>query len=254
MARAQLGVGGAERFQYPGAVLMVLVWAEAARGVRIPARLGVAGAVVVAAVLVADGFTSYQQAKVVSAFGQASSGGLRALALQGVGDAGSITPGLPYYGASAGQLAATIKRFGVPGGSPATLAAASPAARDGADTMLRAIAPAAGAPRAVARGGPPALLGATRGSASVRGGCRTLQAAGPGATLEVRVPAQGLIVRAPGSSAVAVTSRRFAGYGNPEATVPAGGALQLHLTAAPGTPPWNARLAGDGPIEACAPA
>jgi hypothetical protein len=53
---------------------------------------------------------------------------------------------------------------------------------------------------------------------------------------------------------VAVTSRRFAGYGNPEATVPAGGALQLHLTAARGTPPWNARLAGDGTIEACAPA
>jgi hypothetical protein len=251
MARAQLGTEGADRFLYPSAVLLVVIWAEAARGLRIPLRLAVVLPFAVAGIVVANGFTSFSSAKTISGIGQTTSGALRALALVAPDTTSAVVPPLPVYGASARQLAAAVRKFGTPGGSPSSLNHASGPARVGADAMLRAIATPAGAPSPDGIGAPGPLSSADA-VARTRGGCLVVTPTAA-TTLQVQIPATGLTVRNDGAAPVTVATRRFAGFGAPDVSVAPGGATQLHLTAAPGAPPWVAQLGASTPFRVCTP-
>lgn len=253
MARAQLGTEGAERFLYPSAVLLVVIMAEAARGVRLPLRLAVVAPLAVIGIVVANGFSSYNSADAISDIGQTTSGGLRALALAAPDTTSTVVPSLPYYGANAKQLAAAVRRFGAPGGSPSSLPSASGNAQVGADTMLRAIAAPPGAPSPDAKAGVPGPLRGAGMVARSRGGCLIVTPTGT-TTLELQMPATGLTVRNDGSAPVTVTTRRFAGFGgSPDVTVAPGAATQLHLTTAPGTTPWIASVGASAPFRLCTP-
>lgn len=253
MARAQLGTEGAERFLYPSAVLLVVIMAETARGVRLPLRLAVVAPLAVVGIVVANGFSSFNSADAISGIGQTTSGGLRALALAAPDTTSTVVPSLPYYGANAKQLAAAVRKFGAPGGSPSSLPSASGDAQVGADTMLRAIATPPGAPSPDARAGVPGPLRGAGMVARSRGGCLIVTPTGT-TTLQLQMPATGLTVRNDGTAPVTVTTRRFAGFGgSPDVTVAPGAATQLHLTTAPGTAPWIASVGASAPFRLCTP-
>jgi hypothetical protein len=251
LARADLHEPGAPRYLYPGALFLILIAVEAARGVTL--RQG--GVVALLALMV---FAT------VSNLGALRNGGgfLRdqAAALDGVLAAtqlvGERVP--PAFRPepvqapqiSAGPYLAAVKDHGSPAPGPSELPQLFGRGRAAADATLQmayglTLAPASGEPSGQA----PAPENAAAVEMTRRGSCLRASPQGTGSTLDVAVPAGGLQI----DGAAKVYLRRFGDMFPQTALggVSSGAPVTVKVPADGSTAPWHLRLAVSGPTRVC---
>jgi hypothetical protein len=229
----------AGRYQYLGIVLMALLVAELARGVRV--RPYAAAILVLAGVTAAivNGSALRDAAIGLADTAQKERGGLAALELarDQVDPAFELTPqnsGVDYLGIlDAGSYFEAIDAHGSPAYTPAELASAPDNARLAGDMVSAA---ALGA-------------GLERGGAAEPGTCVVLR---PGvAPAIVAVPPNGIVLRA-SSAATEVTLRRYAsGFPVALGRLPARRPELLRIRADRSSQPWSAQLSGGGRATVC---
>jgi hypothetical protein len=230
----------AGRYQYLGIVLMALVAAELANGMRVRRYATVAVVLVGVTAAIVNGEQLRQAAIGLAGIAQQERGGLAALELA----RGQVSPdfelteqnsGVDYLGLlDAGSYFSAIDAYGSPAYTTAELASAPEVGRVAADKVSAA------------------ALGVRLqpGGRSRPGTCVELQ---PAARLAVlNVPAEGMVLRSP-SAGTAVALRRYASGSFPVAlgTLRSGQAELLRIPADRSARPWSARLSGGGHVTAC---
>ncbi len=147
------------------------------------------------------------------------------------------------------------QRYGTPAFSLGGLEGTDVASREAADRFLGrllpvAVAPASGPPHGL----PPGLEANQEGGLlSLRGNCLSYEPRSPTAHLQVPVPPAGLWVRPQPGPPVTVTARRFGDGFSVDAGAAAGGtASVLGVGAGPGSHGWEADLVPQEPILVCA--
>jgi hypothetical protein len=227
----------AGRYQYLGIVLMALVLAELAAGLRVRRYATVALVLVGAAAAMVNGVRLRDAANGLANIAQQQRGGLSALELA----RGQVSPdfelteqnsGVDYLGLlDAGPYFSAIDDYGSPAYTPTELSSAPESARSAADRVS-----------AAALG-----VGLQPDGQLQPGTCVTLQ---PGAMVDV--PPEGMVLRArsPGS---AVSLRRYASESFPVSLgpLPAGTAELIRIPADRSARPWSAQLSGGGRVTAC---
>jgi hypothetical protein len=227
----------AGRYQYLGIVLMALVLAELAAGLRVRRYATVALVLVGAAAAMVNGVRLRDAANGLANIAQQQRGGLSALELA----RGQVSPdfelteqnsGVDYLGLlDAGPYFSAIDDYGSPAYTPTELSSAPESARSAADRVS-----------AAALG-----VGLQPDGQLQPGTCVTLQ---PGAIVDV--PPEGMVLRArsPGS---AVSLRRYASESFPVSLgpLPAGTAELIRIPADRSARPWSAQLSGGGRVTAC---
>lgn len=259
-SRADLEQADVSRYTYLGGVIVLLVIVELLRDPP-PIRgrvLALAGLILV--VGVAQNLNALSGGgRFLRATSDSVKAELAAMELQRErAPAGYAPDGRLMPQVSAGPYLKLIDDVGdSPAYTPAELARASEGARGAADRVLRELG---AAPLAQERGARPArrapaprVEASAGGRAAPRGPCVAFRPAGAGATLDLTVPASGLLIRA-GREPVAVSPRRFSGQfaEQPAGAVPARATYVLR-PAPDGAPavPWHTRLSGAGPLRAC---
>jgi hypothetical protein len=247
-------------------VLVVLVAVELLRGVRLgrDARLLVAGAAALIGVVnlahLADG------ARILRDEGAQTRAALGALDVaRPVVRPGETARGLPgglfvRLEAGAYYAAADALGRGAVADSPAALAGAPEGVRALADAELVRLHGGAAQPAAAAPGpaAPPPVTGASGGTATRRGGCVALRAPGaapagaPPATLQVAVPADGVLVRARGGAAE-VRVRRFAASfpARAHARLRAGATAVVRFRPDGAEQPWHVSVVAERAVAVC---
>ncbi|HEX2392865.1 MAG TPA: hypothetical protein VHI77_08100 [Solirubrobacterales bacterium] len=229
----------AGRYQYLGIVLMALVAAELANGLRVRryATIAVVAAGVVAAGV--NGDRLRQAANGLAGIAQQERGGLAALELT----RGQVSPGfelteqnsgVDYLGLlDAGSYFSAVDAYGSPAYTPAELASAPEAGRVAADEVSAA------------------ALGVRLqpGGQALAGTCAELQAT-TGAV--VGVPSEGIILRA-SSGGTQARLRRYASDSFPVdlGRLPAGQMDLLRIPADRSPRTWSLQLRGGGRVTAC---
>jgi hypothetical protein len=248
--RAFFGGPYAGRYIYVGAILMLLLVAELARGVSVGLRAGALLAAAVAAAAVSN----------VGAFRDAARD-LRARTLliraevgtlditRHIVKPGYVSEGFLFDEVVAGPYLSAEKALGTPAASPAEIAAMPADVRKAADSQLIRIHEVSlrGSTAGLRPGARPAVEGVVGGVVTGRGACVTFRPAGvtpPGATSELRVavPRTGLLVTSEGSPA-AVGLRRFAEEFQPLGSVASGASAVLRIGPDLATQPWHLRVA-----------
>ena len=230
----------AGRYQYLGIVLMALVAAELARGLGVRRYALVLLVLVGAAAALANGVRLRDAANGLAAIAQQERGGLAALELardrvDPSFELDQENSGVDYLGTlDAGSYLSAIHAYGSPAYTPAELAAASATARMAADKVSAAALGVALAP----------------GSATAPGTCVTLD--GGRAPEVVRVPPEGMVLRAE-RSGTSVDARRYASGSFPVSlgTLPARAPRQVRIPADRSSKPWLLELSGGGRVTAC---
>jgi hypothetical protein len=264
--RAGLGPAESSRYVYVGAVFIVALAVELARGVAMsPRAWWVLGAAVALGIVgnVGDMRTG---ARFLRDQGLQTRAGLAAVeAARPVVPPDqplTVIPGYPLVVVRAGQYFSMERDLGTPAASLAELARAPENVRRAADdAMVRMhgvqVVPVRSPAHAPTS---PAVDASSGGTVSQAGGCVafTPAAAGPAsaaAAVELTVPAEGLVLSAANGDAT-VAVRRFAA-GFPDAPIgriaPGGsGRLSLRPDLAPNA--WHVRLSPEGRMTACAAA
>ena len=230
----------AGRYQYLGIVLMALVAAELAGGIRVRRYATVAIVVAGLVAAVVNGETLRQNANGLAGIAQKERGGLAALELaRGQADPGfeltEQNSGVDYLGLlDAGSYYSAIDAYGSPAYTPVELDAAPEAGRVAADMVSGA------------------ALGVRLqpgGRAQPRACVELRPGAGPAI---VGVPPEGIVLRAR-STGTAVSLRRYATASFPIAlgSLTAGRPALLRVPADGSTRPWSAQLRGGGRVIAC---
>jgi hypothetical protein len=256
VARGQLGEPASPRYLYPGAVLLLLIAAEAAAGVRLTRGALAVGSVILAGALLGNVGAMREGAGFLRDESTAVDGALAALPLV----AARVGPDFQPDPDSAPQIRAgayldAVRDLGSPAPSPRALPGMYERARASADEELRrALSPRPTANDGAPAGAAPKVDFVQVASQQAKGACQTVASQGGAAVVDVVVPPGGLLLR-PVADSFTVSLRRFSdAYGDePIATVPAGGRqvlLQLPTDASP--VPWHARLAFGGSVRACA--
>ena len=267
------------RYLYPGALFLLLIATELARGVRLRGP-GLAAAYVVTAVVVIanvheleDGADRLRQ---YSDYVGASLGALELASAQVEPDYAPEPLIAPHV--VAGDYLAAVAQFGSPAATPDEIVGRSPSVRREADIVLtRALGLGLENAPIQAGGGEPAVARLTGGRlARAPAGCVRFEPE-PAGSIEVRFAAPGLALRA-GDGRATMRLRRFAeGYGPDDAPAeaelfPDGGGLSvfgsalplplvLELPPAQATAlripaddfrrPWHARVTTDTPTVVC---
>jgi hypothetical protein len=230
----------ASRYLYVGALFIVLLAVELARGVTPP--LPVIG---IAVLITAAG--------VVSNIGQMTGGArdLRARAQIVRAEIGaldiarpitppgyvSLVPNFPFPVVRAGPYFAAEREYGTPAASPAEIATMSEAAREAADTELIQIH------RIVPRAAPSAGCS----------GARSTSSPPPGSSRrELTADAEGLLIH-PLRERVQVEIRRFGARAEYVGSVPNGATMLLPIGADLTPRPWHVTLVASGPVRWCVP-
>jgi hypothetical protein len=252
LARADLHEPGAPRYLYPGAVFILLIAIEAARGVRVPRGALVVLAVLLGAIALSNvgalrngaGFLRDQTAELDGALAA-----LQLAAPHGVDPQFRPQPTVAPQ-IFAGSYLAAVKQLGSPAPPPSALPRLFGSSRAMADGTLRgaygiALAPAPAEPAGAA----PALENAAATKTTSRGACLSTRPQSPAATLDVTVPAGGIEIDGPAK----VFLRRFGDQFPPDAVgdAPAGQPVALKIPSDAVTAPWHARLALSGPVRVC---
>ena len=232
----------AARYQWVGAVFLVMIAAEYAAGWQ-PGRraLGIAFAVSIAA---GAGNLSmlHDSYRALSASTGIVRGGLSGLeiAQDTVDPDLMLTPQNSdfYYFTlvDAGSYLSAETKFGSPAYTEAELAGASEPARMAADRVMAA----ALRPRLDPLGGE-----AARGA-----GCRTVSRSA-GAPASVTLPPGGATLTVPGGGRAALRLRRFAMESYPVSAGTVMGSARLAIPRDRSSRPWRLQLAGDGPVTIC---
>jgi hypothetical protein len=255
LARAQFHEPAAPRYLYPGALFLLLVGAEAARGARVTSRRAlVLGAALLAAITLANGGELLDGGGYLRDEASAVRGGLTAIDATGVAvpagfrpaaaDAPQITVGA--YRAAARDLGAPdLPRDPAADDRHARAAADATLVRAGEVTAVPAEDP--GAP-----GAAPAVERAEGATVAATDGCLVATAGAAPATVELTPPAAGLVVTPlPGAGATIAARRWGDGYGAPLASVASGRreVVTVRQDALPA--PWHLQLTVTGAVRVC---
>ena len=263
LQRAQVGPPDSSRYLYVGAVFIVLIAVELARGVA-PSRRAlpiVALGVVVASI--ANLGDLREGARYLRAQAAATRADLGALELsRPLLRPDSVAwgfPGTPIITVRAGPYFAAARELGTPAANAAAIATAPEPARLTADAELArahrvSLRPtAAGLPA----GSPPAVDAAAGGTVTPANGClefRPADTEATGATREVQftLPPDGVLLTAEGGSA-SVSVRRFAAGFPPEPAQRLAGGASATLRIEPdgAAQPWHVRVSPEGRVTAC---
>lgn len=252
IARADLHEPGAPRYLYPGAVFILLIVIEAARGVRLSRGALIALAVVLAGVTLSNvgalrngaGFLRDQTADLDGALSA-----LQLAAPHGVDP--QFRPQLTVAPQIfAGTYLAAVKQLGSPAPAPSQLPTLFGRSRATADGTLRgayglALSPASGKPSGAA----PATENAAATQTTAKGSCLTAKPQSAAGTVDLTVPRGGLEIE----GAAKVFVRRYGDQFLPDAVgaAVAGQPVALKIPGDASTAPWHARLALAGPTRVC---
>jgi hypothetical protein len=246
----------ASRYQYVGGVLLLMVLAELASGIRLrrPMVLGVLGIGCLAAIanLVVLGHNDEK----MSDWATRARGALAGFEIGGA----SADPGFiagPYNtdivslnSLEVGLYLSAVDAFGSPAYSAAELASAPEEARVAADQLLadaeelRLFA----LDRPPPPGGPPPQVAGGTGTAAPRGSCLTVTGASGGSPT-VDLPHPGVTVSGPPGSLEDVALRRFASSFPVSFQLRGTGVLLIRSDRSPR--PWQLRVSGPGPTRIC---
>jgi hypothetical protein len=228
------------RYQYIGIVLLALVAAELAAGMRIRRYATVALVLVGVVAAVVNGERLRNAAHGLANIAQQERGGLAALELA----RGRVAPdfelteqnsGVDYLGVlDAGSYFSAIDAYGSPAYTPAELGSAPESARAAADKVS-----------AAALG-----VGVEPAGTAQPGTCVDLDPRGGPAV--VNVPAEGLVLRA-SATGTGVSLRRYASESFPVrlGSLPAGQMGLLRIPADRSSRRWSVQLNGGGRVTAC---
>ena len=236
--------GDESRYTYIGAVLVVLLAVELARGWKPSARVAVPVAAVLVAAIISNLGVLRQQAQYLRNSGAATAAYLGTLDMtRSVVSPGFASAGFLLGIVQAGQYFAAERALGSPAWSPSKLARADDGVRQAADLQLIAIHRFAfEAAREQVAPGPAPTVDPGGGGALPSGQCLRVRAPLPGAgaagSVAFTVPPSGVEVVADGGSA-AVAVRRFSTRFDPLGTLTAGMPAILRIAADQAPQPWH---------------
>ena len=251
--RAQISDPASSRYIYVGALFVVLIAAELARGTSVSRRAAVVVTAAVAVAVVSNVGVMRDAARYLEGQAQSARADLGALELARSRVSPNHVlehfPGFPFVLIRAGRYLATAWELGTPADTPSEIAREPEGSRRVADFELiadlnLALRPATAGTRL---GSAPRADAVTGGAVTVRGSCIAYRPAGaepPGTAnaVDVRLPANGLLVKAQGGP-VTVSVRRFGDQWRPVGRLEAstGATLRIEPDASP--LPWRARVA-----------
>ena len=232
----------AGRYQYVGAILLLLVAAELLRGVRIPPA-GVIAALAVSALATLSNLSLLEDySNALAGLAGQQRGGLAAVELA----RDRVDPGflltqensdVDYLGElDAGSYVSAVDSYGSPAYSPDELAAAAEPSRAAADKVF-----------AAALG-----LELERGARSATS-CLVARPQNPERELAFELPPGGAVLRARTGSRAELRLRRYASASFPVelGTLHGGEPTTLRIPTDRSRKPWEAGLRATGPIEVC---
>jgi hypothetical protein len=260
LAAANTGFGRAptaSRYQFVGAVFLVMIAAECAAGTRLRWRgLAVVTAIAAAATL-SNESTLHRSYQLFLGTVPIARGGLTGLEIA----APRVSPGFLltpensdavwFAQVDAGHYLSAVDKFGSPAYSRDELPAAPESARIAADKVLTA-ALGIGL-RSVARaptlaGPPPRLIGPPSAVAGTHGSCLTLRSPG-GQPRVVELPAGGVVLRAGGVGAELKLGRFSSSFPVDLGTLRGTGVLGIPQDLS--DRPWQLQLSSSGPVTVC---
>jgi hypothetical protein len=256
IARADIGEPNASRYIYPSAVVMLLIAAEAARGLRVT-RAGLAIAALITAAAVLSGLGKFHDGTTDL---KARSSAIR-VALAAVEVTGNRMPAefIPQ-GDHAPQLQVGPYRQAVadldetPALTLDEIRRANPVDRAYFDSVVIAGVGAGLAEdgdRVVVGGTPPTAEPTQDGNVETDGACLSFTPAKVGGRLLFALPANGVRIESKGTLTTKVLLRRFADAPKEVGEVPGGTAKVLRMPGDKASEPWQAGVAVDEPVEIC---
>lgn len=263
LRRAILQDPDASRYLYVGALFILLLMAELARGLSLSRRWTLVLVAVVAAALLSNAGTIRDGGRYLRTQAEAARADLGALELSRdsvePGYLAASFPGTPFLSVRAGPYLAAADADGSPAYSPAELAAAPEPARIVADAELVRIQDLRlrPSPAQPPLGATPSVTSVVAGGMSEQGRCvafrpAPVRAEGAAPALEVTVPPAGVVVRA-GRGAARVEVRRFAaGFSRPLTDIVSAyrsATLRIRPDRAP--QPWRARVTPQERVRVC---
>ena len=245
LLRAQLYSAGDSRYVYPGAVLLVLLLAEALRGTRATLRAGLVAATLVVFAAVGN----YGPLKAGSLQFQDWSRYVRAelgaLEIAGPSAPPTLAPDpMRAPDITADRYFAAVRQLGSPADTPEEIKRQGEPQREAADGVLAAGLRVGLQPtHALSSNAAPPPLESASGLRQKRdGGCFTLQAAAAGASAAFTVPVHGLVIDDLGKDPVEVRIRSFGDtFPGPLGDVQPGQSALLAIPARPGIV-WHAEV------------
>jgi hypothetical protein len=262
ISRAELHTPYSSRYIYVGALLILLLGVELARGWS-PGSLGSAALAIIALAVLASNVGALRDgARVLRTYGQATAADLGALEIgRPLVRPGYILgniPGYPFLMVRASDFFSAARALGDPAASPTIIAGDQENVRTAADAELiriHGIYMQPAGPSAI--GATPVVVDSTAGtSTSAVHGCRRfapLPFAGV-LTLDqvsLTVPRSGLLVRT-GATPTRVGLRRFGDAFRPLGTLAADAAARLRIAPDLSPRPWHMQFLLTGPLTACA--
>lgn len=252
----------ASRYLYVGALFVVLLAVELARGVRARGWLGALAGLLAVGAIVSNLGTLRDEGRLVRSQGQITAADLGALQIGRPvvppGYEATELPGAPLVVLPAAAYFAAARDLGTPAASPATIAADPEGVRflaDGELIHLHGVAPSPAGAGLVPTGTPPAVDSFPDGRVRDRGACvlfapNRFTSGATTPTLEVTIPPGGLELDAVGAPAT-VAVRRFADQFQAIGTLAPGGPATLKIASDLSSRPWHLSLAAPGGAAAC---
>ncbi len=259
IGRAQLDEPAASRYIYTGAILIVLLGAELARGARPSRRAGLLLTLGVCAAAVGNLGALDSGRTQIQTFSRYVQSSLTALELAGPSVAPDFRPD-PVHAPNiyAGDYFAAVRQFGSPAESVAALQREAEVYRAAADaTLVGAFQVTSKPGDEQIAGGPPLGIDEPHwGTTSADGPCLTFTPNNAGAAIDATVPGPGIVVtsRQSAGSPVQVALRRFGdAFPPPGLLIPGEGTSVLRLPRGSGADdrPWHVRLFATAPLRVC---
>lgn len=263
LRRAQISTPVEGRYLYVGALFVLLLTAELARGATLSRRGAALAAGLVAVAILSNLGDMRDGGRFLRGQAHAAHAvaGALELARPGVpaGHVADAFPGYPFLVVRAGRYYDAADAYGSPAARPEELAAAPGDARLAADRALIRIHAVGLSPagRDEPTGAPPAVNAVAGGLATTRGSCVAFEPAEarPAAVtpeLQLTLPPAGLLLTAAGGPA-SVSVRRFADVfpEQPQASLARAARATLRIADDRATQPWHVRVAPTGRVTAC---
>ena len=252
--------GDESRYLYVGAVFVILLASELARGYSPSLPAAALVAVLVVAAVVSNLEVLRDGARLLQTQAQLTDAELGALDLsRPIVKPSYVSHGFIFGIVTAGGWFAAEKALGSIASTPAQIATLPDGARQAADSQMisiqqLALHPGPVAPRIRPRT-PPRVDAVESGTASVRGACVTYRpaaytAAGAISALQVIVPTGGILLR-DASAPATVSVRRFSTQFDQLGALAPDTSAILRIAPDLAPQPWHLQIAADGPIVAC---
>jgi uncharacterized membrane protein YdcZ (DUF606 family) len=247
----------ASRYQYVGGVLLLMVLASLASGIRMRGAAILTALAVGGLAAISNLRDLHEGYQTLADLAARERGALAAFEVGGASADPGFTTGpantdiTSLGGLQVGPYLSAVDAFGSPTYGASELAGASEAARVAADQLLAdaeelRLVPVARPPRPA--GAPPRVAGPEGGAAALKGSCLTASGAG-GTSPPIDLPRPGVTVTTPAGAAETVELRRFASSFPVRFQLRGSGVLLIRSDRSP--QPWQLRLSGPGPTRIC---